>query len=109
MVDDPTFAAFTAWLRAQGVRWDDAALELLPCGAAAGGGVRARVPLASGTVVCAIPKAAALTVRSSPIADVLRAHGVRASEACDARLARTGSHARRCSWARRAAWGSRWR
>jgi hypothetical protein len=74
---DASFAAFVAWMRREGIRWDDAELELTPRGTVSGAGVRARRGVASGAVVCHIPKAAALTVRTSSIAELLREHGVR--------------------------------
>jgi hypothetical protein len=76
-MDDATFAAFVAWMRREGITWDDAELELAPRGTAAGGGVRARRALPAAAVVCSIPKAAVLTVRTTEIADVLRERGVR--------------------------------
>ena len=76
-VDDATFAAFTAWMRGRGITWDDAELRLGPRGAASGGGVFAARRIAPCAVVARIPKAAALTVRTSPIAEELRAAGVR--------------------------------
>jgi DNA-binding IclR family transcriptional regulator len=76
-MDDATFAAFVAWMRREGITWDDEELELAPRGTAAGGGVRARRALPPAAVVCTIPKAAVLTVRTTAIADVLRERGVR--------------------------------
>jgi hypothetical protein len=81
-VDDVTFAAFTAWMRGRGISWDDAEVLLVPRGAAAGGGVFAARKIPPCAVVARIPKTAALTVRTSSIADELRAAGVRTSRPC---------------------------
>ena len=83
-VDDATFAAFLTWMRARGVTWDDAELRLVPRGAASGGGVFAARRIAPCAVVARIPKTAALTVRTSSIADELRAAGVRCAHAAPA-------------------------
>ena len=83
-VDDATFAAFTAWMRGRGITWDDDELRLAPRGAASGGGVFAARRIAPCAVVARIPKVAALTVRTSPIAEELRAAGVRRAAAAAA-------------------------
>ena len=75
--DDAAFAAFMAWMRREGFRWDDAQLHLAPRGTAAGAGVLARRAIAAGDAVCHMPKAAALTVRTTAAAALLHENGVR--------------------------------
>jgi hypothetical protein len=83
-MDDATFAAFVAWLRAEGFSWDEGQLELVRSGTAAGAGVRARAALPPAATMCSIPKAAVLTVRTTACAALLRQHGVRAAtRACE--------------------------
>ena len=113
-MDDATFGAFVAWMRREGITWDDADLKLLPRGAVAGGGVRAARALRSGAVVATIPKSATLTVRTTAIAELLRERGVRCvASACVQPprnvLTCTLRGSTRASWAPRVVWALRWR
>lgn len=67
-------SALEAWLESVGITWDRRLVRLAGAAAGCSGlalGVRAAAAVAEGAALCTIPKAACLSTRTSPIADIL--------------------------------------
>ena len=65
----------SAWLKGAGITWDESLIRMQPC--AGGVGVFAVGDVQEGAILCEIPRAAVLSVRTTGIADLLELHGIR--------------------------------
>lgn len=72
-------AALEAWMEGVGISWDRSLIQLVDRSAGCSGlalGVVAAADVGEGATLCTLPKAACLSTRTSPIADILEREGL---------------------------------
>lgn len=79
MAANSRLAQLEAWLEGVGITWDRQLVRLVDTSSGCSGlalGVVAVADVPEGAPLCTIPKAACLSIRTSPIADIIEREGL---------------------------------